>query len=129
MRALLLFSMNRLRKQSGTKHSKVVLRLVVLGTCSEIILAFEIIFRRNEIKLNYFRLHNFFSIFAEKIMWDVVRGPDRNFCRSIFIPAYNVLSIACFTNVTDDFVEGVLLCISRMWLVCWFSLYCFMHVC
>lgn len=48
---------------------------------------------------------------------DMVRGLSRVFCMSISIPAYNVLDVAVSTDVTEDFVDGLFLPMSRMCLV------------
>lgn len=67
-------------------------------------------------------------IFADKIFWDAICELNHVFCRSISIPANNVLDVAALTDVADNFVNDIQICISRMWLVLRFSRVCFVCV-
>lgn len=63
------------------------------------------------------------------MLWDVVRRIDCILCSSIFIPASSVLNSGAHINVTDDFVDDILVRISRVWLVCRFSRIRFLRFC
>lgn len=52
------------------------------------------------------------------MLWDLARGFDHIFCRSVSRSAYIVLNVAAFIDVMDDFADGVLVRNSRMWSVC-----------
>lgn len=54
---------------------------------------------------------------GEEMFWDMLRKTNRVFCRFKSISAYDVLDVAALANVTDDFVDDVFACISRIWLV------------
>lgn len=62
------------------------------------------------------------------MLWDVVHGLSRVIRKSIFIPSYDVLIITALTNVNYDFVDVVLVFVSRMQLVCQYSRLHFMRV-
>lgn len=59
---------------------------------------------------------------------DMVCGFNHVFCRSISVTAYDVFNVTALANVTDDFVDSVLVRIILMWLVCRLSRSCFVRV-
>lgn len=64
----------------------------------------------------------FLPKFADMLLWDMVRGLDSFFCRSISVRAYNIFSRKDFSDVMDDFASDVLVRISRLWSVRIFSM-------
>lgn len=55
------------------------------------------------------------------MLWGIVRGFNRVFCKSISIPAYNVIDVVVSIDVTDACANDVFVHLSRMWLVYCFS--------
>lgn len=70
-----------------------------------------------------------FGNICYKMFWDGVHKLNRTVRRSISIPAYTALIVAALIDVTNDFSDNVLVCISVMWFVCQSSRFCFSVVC
>lgn len=65
---------------------------------------------------------------ADKLVRDGICGFNRIFCRILFFLAYSVFNIVVLTDVTNNFIDDLLVRSSHMWSSCRFSRCCFMRV-
>lgn len=71
---------------------------------------------------------NFLPVFADKVAEDMVSKFNRVFCRTIFIPAYDIFNVAPLSAVVNDFVDEIPVCFIRILLASRFSWFCYMFV-